>query len=505
MGTDQHDGYRQEMYEAAEAFDLEMTGDPALEAIYNRLLEDLATGSDGLDPEISRRVLHLTWAQEARQNSGALAEIAAEIARVDNLNPVPDPPSIEDLSQFLLCCPSEDLEEANQRLEQIYGRPARWAGDGPVIMAARIGRELDSFDAMSLEEMEAYHREQEIHDIRQVDAAWKAAKGRDPRPLHPLSPLVRSWWVNRPKEIKPSTRTNGRIIPAKLAQGRADDHRTHKGLFLPPSHIAPGQQVLPGFQAETLRPAPPLELYEMGGGQHEGGRAVPLSQRMFVEALLAVPQHHRSEGVPVTYTVTLREFLSWFWPKRTPSPSEYWTQLNEAAEDLDKLRIPIINPKTGRGQARRLVSVVGIPRGARAMDDEVEVLVYLPADSDLGPQVSDQLRQWGNRSAPAWRALINLAYLWFDPGQTHAPIGRGRHQHWQRIHDPGRYAVLSDKDLVDLCFPTSQNQRRISRDLLPRAIRTLQSLEEAKELQIRGGKGRWQVLPPTPRTRAELE
>ena len=54
-------------------------------------------------------------------------------------------------------------------------------------------------------------------------------------------------------------------------------------------------------------------------------------------------------------------------------------------------------------------------------------------------------------------------------------------------------------------FPTSQNQRRISRDLLPRAIRTLQSLEEAKELQIRRGKGRWQVLPPTPRTRAELE
>ena len=76
---------------------------------------------------------------------------------------------------------------------------------------------------------------------------------------------------------------------------------------------------------------------------------------------------------------------------------------------------------------------------------------------------------------------------------------------WQRIHDPGRYPVLSDKDLVDLCFPTSQNQRRISRDLLPRAIRTLQSLEEAKELQIRGGTGRWQVLPPTPRTRAELE
>ena len=37
------------------------------------------------------------------------------------------------------------------------------------------------------------------------------------------------------------------------------------------------------------------------------------------------------------------------------------------------------------------------------------------------------------------------------------------------------------------------------------AIRTLQSLEEAKELQIRGGKGRWQVLPPTPRTRTELE
>ena len=92
-----------------------------------------------------------------------------------------------------------------------------------------------------------------------------------------------------------------------------------------------------------------------------------------------------------------------------------------------------------------------------------------------------------------WTLLQLIAY---------ANIGNNQ---WQRIHDPGRYPVLSDKDLVDLCFPTSQNQRRISRDLLPRAIRTLQSLEEAKELQIRGGKGRWQVLPPTPRTRAELE
>ena len=229
------------------------------------------------------------------------------------------------------------------------------------------------------------------------------------------------------------------LLPVQLDSLPSQVLHTKIAAFQPAWVFAPGQQVLPGFQAETLRPAPPLELYEMGGGQHEGGRAVPLSQRMFVEALLAVPQHHRSEGVPVTYTVTLREFLSWFWPNRTPSPSEYWTQLNEAAEDLDKLRIPIINPKTGRGQARRLVSVVGIPRGARAMDDEVESWSTCPAGSDLGPQVSDQLRQWGNRSAPAWRALINLAYLWFDPGQTHAPIGRGRHQHWQRIHDPGRY------------------------------------------------------------------
>ena len=49
-----------------------------------------------------------------------------------------------------------------------------------------------------------------------------------------------------------------------------------------------------------------------------------------------------------------------------------------------------MNPQTGGGQVSRLVSVVGIPRDARAMDDEVEVLFYLPAGSDVGPQVQDR-------------------------------------------------------------------------------------------------------------------
>ena len=61
-----------------------------------------------------------------------------------------------------------------------------------------------------------------------------------------------------------------------------------------------------------------------------------------------------------------------------------------------------------------MVSVGGIPRGPGCSRRVVRIIVDLPPGSGNGPQVSDNLRLWGVRSAPAYRLLINLAYQWHN-------------------------------------------------------------------------------------------
>ena len=68
----------------------------------------------------------------------------------------------------------------------------------------------------------------------------------------------------------------------------------------------------------------------------------------------------------------------------------------------------------------------------------LRIIVDLPSGSGNGPQVSDNLRHWGVKSAPAYRLLINLAYQWHNPGVTVIPMGKGKARHWVQVHDPGQ-------------------------------------------------------------------
>ena len=100
-----------------------------------------------------------------------------------------------------------------------------------------------------------------------------------------------------------------------------------------------------------------------------------------------------------------------------------------------------------------MVSVTGIPRGSGALDDSVRIIVDLPAGSGNGPQVSDNLRTWGVRSAVAYRLLINLAFHWHEPGRTHYPVGRGKNRHWLQSDNPEHYPPLTDAQLVAFSLP----------------------------------------------------
>ena len=315
----------------------------------------------------------------------------------------------------------------------------------------------------------------------------------------PLAPLVTTW-QNPVREVQPNVRSKGRVIPGRLGMATGTDNRLDRLLFSPAAHTAPGsdgeQYVMPGFgRNDGYEPSPalPLALYDLGAGPATSrGKGAPLALRVFVESVLSVPMHEREKGQPVGLSVSLRDFLTWLYPNRVPSPAEYWPRLMQAVEALDSLdaRIPLYDPSTGRNELRRVVAIGGIPNGPGALDESVRIIVDLPSGTGNGPQVSDNLRSWGVRSAPAYRLLLNLAFHWYNPGVTAAPVGQGKTKRWVQVNDPERYPSISDRALTSLAFPSSAvNNRRV---LTQRAKEVVKSLEAAGELRVIGKK----ILPP---------
>ena len=289
------------------------------------------------------------------------------------------------------------------------------------------------------------------------------------------------------------------ILPARLAMVGPDAPPNRLKLFPHARHSSEAGW-LPGFgsgNGDPEGPALPLALYDLGGGAAMSGPA-PLRLRMFVEAVLAASNTGAADG-PVQLSVTLREFLAWFYAGtvRPPRPTEYWPALNRAAEELDsrEVRIPWEDPDTGRGGRRRVVSVLDIPRGPRRLDDIVSVIVNLPPGCTTGPAVDRaRLRHWGRHSGTAYRALLNLHYRWWEPGITRVPTGgRGRgRKHWVQAQNAARYEHMSGRRLVELVYPTTgdRNMRQLER----RAWAVLERLAKEGDVRLVGRR----VLPPKP-------
>ena len=300
-----------------------------------------------------------------------------------------------------------------------------------------------------------------------------------------------------PRPGRANLNRTDRILPARLAMVDHTDRRAGR-LFTPAAHAVNrgGEQLkLPGFGLERTRitPALPLALYDLGGGSSmERGHGAPLPLRLWVESILAVGLTDRANPWPTVLEIPLRDLLRKLYPnKRRPRPNEYWPRIMQAVEILDSTRIPWEDPKTGKGGLQRIVNVSSIPRGPGKLDDAVQIIVTLPPGSGSGPVVSPNLNRYGVRSAPLYRGLLNLAYLWFDPGRTRFPVRGGKH--WLQVEDPERYPTITNDLLIELFYPTSTVKQQTV--LATRARKDLARLVKDGEARIVKGR----LMPPKPR------
>ena len=329
-------------------------------------------------------------------------------------------------------------------------------------------------------------------------------------PQHPLEPLVKAW-QQRPTPVERNTRKD-RTIPSRLGMVNGSDNRAGK-LFNPAMHLGKtqdgGQLVMPGF-AEYLQdlptPALPLVLYDLGIEQEvrQGGEGAPLALRIWVESILSVGIDDRRLNQPVVFETSLGKFLEEAWPGDRPRPSVWVPRLENLSEVLAsrKAKIPYRDPETGIDYARNIVLLNDFPRqgGRRELKEGmVRRIVDLPPGAINGPTVSPRLRFWGLVRAAHYRALLGLAFRWWNPGITHYPVGPRKHRYWTASQDPPSYGgALTDAEAVALCFPISTRQQR--RHLVLESWRVLSDLVAASEARhVNGHFLPPAKLPPAPR------
>ena len=163
-----------------------------------------------------------------------------------------------------------------------------------------------------------------------------------------------------------------------------------------------------------------------------------------------------------------------------------WPRIWQAIKVINSEgRIPILDPETGYGHYHQLLRI-NENFGRIDLDMPIGVVLDIPPEVEGGVRLPKRLDLWGAESAPAYRALIGLAFLWHEPGRTHAPKG-GK---WLRKTGLDPYDPLTDEDAIALTFPSSKHATR--RVLLRRAWEALENLEEHGELQLDNRR----VLPP---------
>ena len=336
---------------------------------------------------------------------------------------------------------------------------------------------------------------------------WVEASEKEQTIKHPLAPLIAAW-QSGPMEVQAVRDADGTLrgdtIAPRIAMRDSGNAKADR-LYLRPAYIGTdsdgGQISLPGLEdgRSTGRiPILPVNLYDLGvtAGEARGGRgAAPIPARMLVKLAAAPSAFVRHGERFVTYQITLRDLRDALYPterldgkrRRVPPVSEMWPRIRAAIQVINQDgRIPMLDPSTGYGRYHHLLRI-SENFGRIDLNMPIHVVLDIPPEVEGGVQLPGRLDQWGAESAPAYRALLGLSFLWHEPGRTHAPTRGGR---WLRRTGIEPYEPLTDDNAIDLAYPSSKKTNR--RELARRAWTALERLEEYGELRIEGRR----IMPP---------
>ena len=221
-----------------------------------------------------------------------------------------------------------------------------------------------------------------------------------------------------------------------------------------------GQLEFPSFgdtENGIVQQVLPPELYELP--HRSRGRGAPLARRIFVNAILDVPQSEWQSVEPLNLPpMSFGRFLQGLYPPSEKSGRINWNpgkNLDDMLEAFDVLtsRQALVgweDPDTGIGGADLVVIPLTRPRDGH-VDDIVRLQVNLPPGTGDRGVIFDRpaLIQAGARSAPAFDLATSLAPLWSVPGKTRIPKGGT----WLQVRKSERYPEVSDAMLAAMTYP----------------------------------------------------
>ena len=231
-----------------------------------------------------------------------------------------------------------------------------------------------------------------------------------------------------------------------------------------------GQLEFPSFDtggSDGIVRALPMELHELP--HRSRGRGAPLARRIFVNAVLDVPQSEWQSAESVNLPpVSFGLFLENLYPKSEKTGRLSWKpgrHLDDMLEAFDVLtsrhaRVGWEDPDTGIGGADLVVIPLTVPRAGHA-DDIVRLQVNLPPGIGQRSIIFDRpaLIQAGARSAPAFDLATSLAPLWSVPGKTRIPMGRT----WLQVRKAERYPEVTDAMLAAMAYPAGNRPANYKR------------------------------------------
>ena len=333
--------------------------------------------------------------------------------------------------------------------------------------------------------------------VRDIADRW-ITLDPDQQPEFPLTLLVQAWH-SRPRPAMLSTRTTGRIFPAKLAMAPRTDRRVGR-VFSHAAHVGEreGELVLPGFQTDRTAPALPLQLYDLGlGAAHsEKTTGAPLALRMFVESLLAISQEDRRGDGPVAISIALRDSPGQALPGASraqaqrvlaaPHESSQGPGQHGSADSLARPGDGARWTQTGGVGGRHPARAGGVGRSGAYRGGSAARLPERAAG--VG-----QPRPVGTEAPEGVPRTVEPGFLVAQSRSNRAsrgPAADGKGRHWQQPAAAAYYPTMSDAELVDIVFPTSRRTR--VGNLVGEARQVLKNLERAGELRVLEDK----VLPP---------